>query len=74
MLRDRAMEVSGVQSVRVRMGRAKVTVRAQSRTSVNSTTYAPTWTPRWPTAIEELGLARPPALTVHVGRPPAKKG
>ena len=30
VLRDRAMEVSGVQSVRVRMGRSKVSVRARS--------------------------------------------
>jgi hypothetical protein len=72
VLRDRAMEVSGVQSVRVRMGRAKVSVRAQShfrelddvRADLDAALAA---------AIGELGLARPPALTVHVGRPPAKK-
>ncbi|MGI5399862.1 DUF6286 domain-containing protein [Streptomyces sp. CA-135486] len=72
VLRDRAMEVSGVQSVRVRMGRAKVSVRAQShfrelddvRADLDASLAA---------AIGELGLARPPALTVHVGRPPAKK-
>lgn len=73
VLRDRAMEVSGVQSVRVRMKRAKVSVRARShfrelddvRADLDAALAA---------AIGELGLARPPALTVHVGRPPAKKG
>ena len=33
---------------------------APSRTSVNSTTYAPTWTPRSTTGIDGLGLAKPP--------------
>ncbi|WP_327322773.1 DUF6286 domain-containing protein [Streptomyces sp. NBC_01210] len=72
VLRDRAMEVSGVQSARVRMGRARVLVRAQShfrelddvRADLDSALA---------TAIKELGLARPPALAVHVVRPPAKK-
>ncbi|MEU6983392.1 DUF6286 domain-containing protein [Streptomyces sp. NPDC046324] len=70
-LRDRAMEVSGVQSVRVRMKRRKVAVRAVShfreldevRADVESVLG---------TGIDELGLARPPALTVRVGRPPKK--
>ncbi|MFD7324555.1 DUF6286 domain-containing protein [Streptomyces sp. NPDC059875] len=70
-LRDRAMEVSGVQSVRVRMRRKKVAVRAVShfreldkvRADVTGVLTA---------GIEELGLARPPALTVRVGRPPRK--
>jgi len=73
VLRDRAMEVSGVQSVRVRMRRSKVSVRALShfrelddvRADMDEAMGA---------GIGELGLARPPALTVHVGRPPAKKG
>ncbi|MEU4272708.1 DUF6286 domain-containing protein [Streptomyces sp. NPDC026092] len=72
-LRDRAMEVSGVQSVRVRMGRKKVAVRAVShfreldevRADVESVLG---------TGIDDLGLARPPALTVRVGRPPTKGG
>ncbi|MEU3607356.1 DUF6286 domain-containing protein [Streptomyces sp. NPDC035033] len=71
-LRDRAMEVSGVQSVKVRAGRAKVAVRAVShfrplddvRADVESVLTD---------GIEELGLARPPALTVRVDRP-SKKG
>ncbi|WP_328945340.1 DUF6286 domain-containing protein [Streptomyces sp. NBC_00250] len=71
-LRDRAMEVSGVQAVRVRMGRTKVSVRAAShfraldevRTDVETALA---------TGIDELGLAHPPALTVRVARPPRKK-
>ncbi|MGW2205796.1 DUF6286 domain-containing protein [Streptomyces sp. NPDC001774] len=71
-LRDRAMEVSGVQSVRVRMKRRKVAVRAVShfreldevRADVESALG---------TGIDELGLARPPALTVRVGRPLKKR-
>lgn len=73
VLRDRAMEVSGVQSARVRMGRTKVSARALShfrelddvRADLDAALGA---------GIRELGLARPPALTVHVRRPPAKKG
>ncbi|MFF4228542.1 DUF6286 domain-containing protein [Streptomyces sp. NPDC001820] len=72
VLRDRAMEVSGVQSARVRTGRRKVSVRAVShfrelddvRADLDAAVGA---------AIKELGLSRPPALTVHVRRPPAKK-
>lgn len=71
-LRDRTMEVSGVQSVKVRVGRAKVGVRAVShfrplddvRADVESVLAA---------GVEELGLARRPALTVRVDRP-SKKG
>ncbi|MFF6882556.1 DUF6286 domain-containing protein [Streptomyces sp. NPDC012421] len=70
-LRDRAMEVSGVQSVKVTVGRAKVAVRAVShfrplddvREDVESVLAD---------GVEELGLARPPALTVRVARPPKK--
>lgn len=72
VLRDRAMEVSGVQSVRVRMRRNKASVRAQShfrdlddvRADLETAVGA---------GLRELGLARPPALSVRVGRP-AKKG
>ncbi|WP_031002906.1 DUF6286 domain-containing protein [Streptomyces sp. NRRL F-5727] len=71
-LRDRAMEVSGVQSVKVRVGRAKVAVRAVShfrplddvRADVSTVLTA---------GVEELGLAHAPALTVRVERP-SKKG
>ncbi|MFG3344614.1 DUF6286 domain-containing protein [Streptomyces sp. NPDC048018] len=70
-LRDRAVEVSGVQSVQVRMGRSKVKVRAVShfreldvvRADLEGVLGG---------GIEELGLAHPPALTVRVARPPRK--
>ncbi|MER5734725.1 MULTISPECIES: DUF6286 domain-containing protein [unclassified Streptomyces] len=71
-LRDRAMEVSGVQSVKVRVGRAKVAARAVShfrplddvRADVERVLTG---------GVEDLGLARPLALTVRVDRP-SKKG
>ncbi|WP_406001619.1 DUF6286 domain-containing protein [Streptomyces sp. NBC_00829] len=72
VLRDRAMEVSGVQSVRVRMRRTKVSVRAQSHFRELDDVRADLDTALG-AGIVELGLARPPALTVHVARPPAKK-
>ncbi|MEV0635486.1 DUF6286 domain-containing protein [Streptomyces sp. NPDC050619] len=71
VLRDRAMEVAGVQSVRVRMGRARAEVRALShfrapddvRADLDATLAE---------AVSGLGLARPPALTVRVARPDRK--
>ena len=71
VLRDRAMEVSGVQSVRVRVGRKRVDVRAVShfreldevRGDLDATLAD---------GIRGLGLARPPALSVHVRRPGRK--
>ncbi|MGW2240487.1 DUF6286 domain-containing protein [Streptomyces sp. NPDC001759] len=70
-LRDRAMEVAGVQSVRIRVGRARADVRAlchfrdlgDVRADLNAALES---------AIEGLGLARPPALSVHVRRPGRK--
>ncbi|QKZ22503.1 DUF6286 domain-containing protein [Streptomyces chartreusis] len=67
VLRDRAMEISGVQSVRVRMRRAKADVRAVShfrdlddvRADLDATLAD---------AIRGLGLSRPPSLSVHVRR------
>ncbi|MGW9249077.1 DUF6286 domain-containing protein [Streptomyces badius] len=72
VLRDRAVEVSGVQAVRVRVGRRKAKVRAFShfrelddvRTDLDAVLEK---------AVRELGLARPPALSVQVHRP-ARKG
>jgi hypothetical protein len=72
VLRDRAVEVSGVQSVRVRLSRAKADVSAVShfrelddvRADLDATLAE---------AIRGLGLARPPALSVRVRRP-GKKG
>ena len=73
VLRDRAMEVAGVQSARVRMRRKKADVRAVShfrelddvRADLDVTLTE---------AIRALGLARPPALSVHVARSTRKKG
>ncbi|MEU9209587.1 DUF6286 domain-containing protein [Streptomyces sp. NPDC048415] len=70
-LRDRAMEVAGTQSVRVRVGRKRVDVRAVShfrelddvRADLDATLAD---------GIRGLGLARPPALSVHVRRPGRK--
>jgi hypothetical protein len=73
VLRDRAMEVAGVESARVRMSRRKADVRAVShfrelddvRADLDVTLAE---------AIRALGLARPPALSVHVARTTRKKG
>ncbi|MGP9021559.1 DUF6286 domain-containing protein [Streptomyces sp. BR1] len=72
VLRDRAMEVPGVQSARVRMGRAKVAVRAVShfrelddvRADLDAALGA---------GIKELGLAAQPGLSVYVGRAARKR-
>ncbi|ATL26768.1 DUF6286 domain-containing protein [Streptomyces formicae] len=71
VLRDRAMDVSGVQSVRVRMTRSKVDVRAVShfrelddvRGDLDATLAD---------GIRDLGLARAPGLAVRVARPGRK--
>jgi hypothetical protein len=67
VLRDRAMEVPGVRSARVRVRRAHAEVRAVShfaelddvRTDLDAALAD---------AIRGLGLTRPPALSVHVRR------
>ena len=72
VLRDRAMEVAGVQSARVRLRRRKARVRALShfrelddvRTDLDGVLDD---------AVRGLGLARPPAVSVRVARP-GKKG
>lgn len=71
VLRDRAMEVSGVQSVRIRVKRSRVMARARShfreldevRTDLDAALSV---------GIAELGLASAPRLSVHVGRPAGK--
>ncbi|MDN3297794.1 DUF6286 domain-containing protein [Streptomyces ficellus] len=72
VLRDRAMTVTGVQSVRVRVRRSKAVVRAVAHfrelTDVLADLEA-----TLDDAVEELGLARPPQVSVHVVRP-ARKG
>ncbi|WP_369143523.1 DUF6286 domain-containing protein [Streptomyces sp. R44] len=72
-LRDRVMEVSGVQSVRVRVGRAKVAVRAVSHFRALDEVRADVETVL-AGGVEELGLAHPPATTVRVARPSRKEG
>ncbi|MER6205387.1 DUF6286 domain-containing protein [Streptomyces sp. NPDC001073] len=67
VLRDRAMEVSGVQSVRVRTSRRKADVRAVSHFRELDDVRADLDAVLGD-AITGLGLARPPALSVHVGR------
>ncbi|MFI9105022.1 DUF6286 domain-containing protein [Streptomyces fildesensis] len=70
-LRDRAMEVSGVHTVRVRVGRRHITARAAShfrdldevRADLDAALAE---------GLVQLGLARPPSLGVHVQR--AQKG
>lgn len=70
-LRDRAMEVAGVHTARVRVGRRRVTARATSHFRDLDEVRADL-----DTALREglvqLGLARPPALTLSVQR--AQKG
>ncbi|WP_445400130.1 DUF6286 domain-containing protein [Streptomyces sp. LE64] len=70
-LRDRAVEVSGVQSVRVRVRRRRVDARAVShfrdldevRGDLDSVLTE---------GIDHLGLARPPSLGLRVRRPGRK--
>ncbi|WP_309059871.1 DUF6286 domain-containing protein [Streptomyces sp.] len=71
VLRDRAMEVAGVQSVRVRMRRARADVRAVSHFRGLDDVRADLDTVL-DDAVRGLGLARPPALSVHVRRPGRK--
>lgn len=68
VLRDRAMQVSGVQSAQVAVGRRKVKARARAhfrdlqevRADLDATLGE---------AVTSLRLARQPTLTVHVRRP-----
>ncbi|MER6914945.1 DUF6286 domain-containing protein [Streptomyces sp. NPDC000594] len=71
-LRDRAMEVPGVRSVRVRVGRSRARVRADShfrdldavRADLDRVVS---------TAIRELALVKTPSSSVRVTRPPVRK-
>ncbi|MFJ8718067.1 DUF6286 domain-containing protein [Streptomyces violaceus] len=71
VLRDRAVQVAGVRSARVAVGRRKVKARAEAhfrdleevRADLDATLGE---------AVTSLGLARQPALTVRARRP--KKG
>ncbi|MFF7275636.1 DUF6286 domain-containing protein [Streptomyces griseorubiginosus] len=73
VLRDRAMEVAGVQSVRVRTRRKKADVRAVSHFRELDDVRADLDV-ALTEAIRGLGLSRPPALSVHVARTTRKKG
>ncbi|GFH35313.1 DUF6286 domain-containing protein [Streptomyces pacificus] len=72
VLRDRAVAVSGVQSVRVRVRRSRVAVRAESHFRELEEVRSDLHTALGD-GIRELGLARRPALSVRVRRP-ARKG
>ncbi|MFI0979035.1 DUF6286 domain-containing protein [Streptomyces sp. NPDC021093] len=73
VLRDRAMEVPGVQGARVRVGRGRVTVRAVShfreladvREDLGEAMRR---------GVDELGLAREPGIAVRVERVEGGKG
>ncbi|WP_274556788.1 DUF6286 domain-containing protein [Streptomyces spiramyceticus] len=71
VLRDRAMEVSGVQSVRVQVGRSKVSVNAVSHFRQLDDVRSDLDTALG-VGIRQLGLDDPPRLSVHVGRPDKK--
>ncbi|AZP16823.1 DUF6286 domain-containing protein [Streptomyces aquilus] len=72
VLRDRAVEVAGVQSVRVRLSRAKADVSAVAHFRELDDVHADLDAVLGD-AIRGLGLARPPSLSLHVRRP-GKKG
>nr|WP_157996795.1 DUF6286 domain-containing protein [Streptomyces otsuchiensis] len=71
VIRDRAMDISGVQAVRVRVGRSRVRVAARAHfrdlDEVRSDLDAVL-----DHTVRELSLARPPSLSVQVRRPGSK--
>ncbi|GGW88655.1 hypothetical protein GCM10010297_07270 [Streptomyces malachitofuscus] len=71
VLRDRVMEVAGVQSVQVRVKRARADVRAVSHFRELDDVRADV-TEVLDEAVRGLGLARPPALSLQVRRPGRK--
>ncbi|MET9775831.1 DUF6286 domain-containing protein [Streptomyces sp. NPDC006367] len=72
VLRDRAVEVSGVQSARVRMRRRKAKVRAYAHFREVDDVRADLDEVLGDT-VRGLGLARPPAVSVRVARPGRKR-
>ncbi|GGX78792.1 DUF6286 domain-containing protein [Streptomyces minutiscleroticus] len=70
-LRDRAMEVPGVRSVRVRMRRRRADVRAVSHFRELDDVRADL-DAALADGVRGLGLARPPRLSVRVARPGRK--
>jgi hypothetical protein len=73
VLRDRALEVPGVRSARVRMRRRKADVRAVAHFRGLDEVEADV-RERLEEAVRGLGLSRPPSLAVRVRRPERKKG
>ncbi|MEU9581351.1 DUF6286 domain-containing protein [Streptomyces chilikensis] len=73
VLRDRALEVPGVRSVRVRTRRRKADVRVVSHFRELDEVEADV-RGRLEEAVRGLGLSRPPALAVRVRRPERRKG
>ncbi|MEU5523901.1 DUF6286 domain-containing protein [Streptomyces sp. NPDC047860] len=71
VLRDRVMEVPGVQSARVRVKRTRADVRAVSHFRELDDVRADV-TAVLDEAVGRLGLARPPALSLQVRRPGRK--
>ncbi|MGW4239007.1 DUF6286 domain-containing protein [Streptomyces sp. NPDC004749] len=71
ILRDRAMEVSGVRSARVRVRRRRVTVRADAHFRELGAVRADL-AEALDIGLDELGLARTPAVRLRVRRPPKK--
>ncbi|WP_406491960.1 alkaline shock response membrane anchor protein AmaP [Streptomyces sp. NBC_01604] len=71
VLRDRAMEVAGVQSVRVRMRRTRADVRAVSHFREPDDVQADL-DATLADAVRGFGLTRPPTLSVRVTRPVRK--
>ncbi|MGV9354669.1 DUF6286 domain-containing protein [Streptomyces misionensis] len=71
VLRDRAVEVSGVQAVRVRVRRRKADVRAASHFRELADVRADLDT-TLTEAIRGLGLTHPPRLALRVTRAPRK--
>ncbi|MFF7371056.1 DUF6286 domain-containing protein [Streptomyces tricolor] len=71
LLRDRAMDVSGVRSARVRMRRRKADVRVVSHFRELDEVRGDLDT-ALTEAVRDLGLSRPPALSVRVARPGRK--
>jgi hypothetical protein len=67
VLRDRAMEVSGVRWARVAVGRRRITARATSHFRELEDVRREL-TAALGEAVRQLGLARPPHLSVHVQR------
>jgi hypothetical protein len=71
VLRDRALEVAGVRSVRVRVKRARADVHAVSHFRELDDVRADL-TGVLDDAVKGLGLARPPSLSLRVRRPGRK--